>query len=174
MWAIHPGTPNCTMGLLHWKSKFDSTLFPFEFILEDEIDQGGMTRGDISSMFWFNLKKRQHIFYFMLSNRCHYIQNKAPKHKIVGTCGTIKSTKTTKCKTSVHNLQVTTIGLHWKHKKERCRLKNLYLLIVVFVMKSNLMMSHNKHTPTTTNSSLLPTTMFYNHTSLILCCNFNF
>jgi hypothetical protein len=42
------GHANCTMGLLHWKSKFDSTLLPFEFVLEDDIDQGGMIRGDIS------------------------------------------------------------------------------------------------------------------------------
>jgi hypothetical protein len=106
------------MGLLHWKSKFDSTLLSLEFVLEDEIDQGGMIRGNISSMFWLNLKRRQHTICFVHSSHCHYIQSKAPKHKIVGTCGTIKSTKTTECKTSVHSLQVMTTRLHRKHKKE--------------------------------------------------------
>jgi len=53
-------------------------------------------------------EKKEHIIYFVLSSYCHYIQNKPPKHKIVGTCGTIKSTKITKCKMSVHNLQVMT------------------------------------------------------------------
>jgi len=81
---INVGNPprhvNCTMGLLHWKSKFDSTLLPLEFVLEDEIDQGGMTRGDISSIFG-SIRKKGNI----LSILCFLVIAIAFKGKLQNT-----------------------------------------------------------------------------------------
>jgi hypothetical protein len=168
------GDANCTMGLLHWKSKFNSTLLPLEFVLEDEIDQGGMTRGNISSMFWLNWKKG-----YMLSILCFLViaitfKTKLQNKKLLAHVAQWKTPKQSNAKWMCAICKWQQLDSIENAKKERCKLKNLYLLIVVFAMKSNLMTNCNKCSTTTTNSSLLPTTMFYNHTSLILCCNFNF
>jgi hypothetical protein len=86
------------MRLLCWKLEFDSTWLPLKLTSKDNMGLGKMTRGDISSAFRLNLKKkRQHnIHNFALLNWHHY----TTKSKVQTQC----TTKTSNNKLrSMHN-----------------------------------------------------------------------
>jgi hypothetical protein len=82
-------------------------LLPFELASKDDIGWGGMTRGDILSMFQLDLKKKDDTLFIL----CFLVPTIAFKTKPQNktkklTCDKIKNIETIECKCNVHNLQV--------------------------------------------------------------------
>jgi len=81
-------------------------LLPFELTSKDGNGWGGTTRGNISSMFQFDLKKKDNT----LSILCFLVPTitfkTKPQNNFFLTCDTIKNIETIECKCNVHNLQV--------------------------------------------------------------------
>jgi len=78
-----PGHTNYyTMRLLCWKLEFDSTWLPLKLTSKDNMGLGKMTRGDISSAFRLNLKKKGNTTSIILHFLIGTITQQNPKSKL--------------------------------------------------------------------------------------------
>ncbi len=98
---------NYTMRLLCWKFEFESTCFHLSLLQKMTlISWGGMTRGNISSMFQLDLKKKHNT----ISILCFLVPTTAfktkPQTKKKINMRHNRKHWTTKCKCNMHNLQV--------------------------------------------------------------------